>query len=120
MADGDYAPDKGNLLAVRAGSPPRVVAKGYKFNHLGVSRCGRFFCCDDWQGTAKIVIGSVRTGRTAVVCESKTSIKGPQYTHPHAYLTPDLKCIIFNSDRSGSPHIHAASVPEGMIEELLA
>ena len=120
MADGDYAPDKGNLLAVRAGSPPRVVAKGYKFNHLGVSRCGRFFCCDDWQGAAKIVIGSVRTGRTAVVCESKALMKGPQYTHPHAYLTPDLKWVIFNSDRSGSPHIHAANVPEEMIEALLA
>ena len=43
---------------------------------------------------------------------------GPQHTHPHAYLTPDLKWIIFNSDSSGSPHVHAASVPEGMIAEL--
>ncbi|MHC4168263.1 MAG: TolB-like translocation protein [Planctomycetota bacterium] len=120
MADGDYSPDKGNLLAVRAGSAPRVVANGYKFNHLGVSRCGGFFCCDDWQGTAKIVIGSIRTGKTAVVCESKASMGGPQNTHPHAYLTPDLKWVIFNSDRSGRPHIHAASVPEGMIEELSA
>jgi len=120
MTDGDYAPDKGNLLAVGAGSAPRVVAKGYKFNHLGVSRCGRFFCCDDWQGTAKIVIGSIRTGKTAVVCASKASMSGPQNTHPHAYLTPDLKWVIFNSDRSGSPQVHAASVPEGMIEGLLA
>jgi hypothetical protein len=117
-ADGDYAPDKGNLLAVRAGSPARIVAKGYKFNHVGVSRCGRFFCCDDWQGTAKIVIGSIRTGRTAVLCESKASMGRPQNTHAHAYLTPDLKWVIFNSDRSGFPHVHAASVPEGMIEEL--
>ena len=119
MAKGDYAPDKGNLLAVRAGSPPRVVAKGYKFNHVGVSRCGRFFCCDDWQGTAKIVIGSIRTGKTAVVCESRASMSGPQNTHPHAYLTPDLKWVVFNSDRSGFPHVHAASVPDGMIEGLL-
>ncbi|MCH7558921.1 MAG: hypothetical protein IIB56_15920 [Planctomycetes bacterium] len=41
-----------------------------------------------------------------------------QNTHPHAYLTPDLKWVIFNSDRSGFPHVHAASVPEGIIEEL--
>ncbi|MHC4435043.1 MAG: TolB-like translocation protein, partial [Planctomycetota bacterium] len=100
MAEDDYAPDKGNLIAVRAGSPARIVAKGYKFNHLGVSRCGRFFCCDDWQGSAKIVIGSIRTGKTAVVCESKASMGRPQNTHPHAYLTPDLKWVIFNSDRS--------------------
>jgi len=118
MAGDDYAPEKGNLLAVRSGSPPRTVAGGYKFNHLGVSRCGRFFCCDDWQGAAKIVIGSIETGKTAVVCESKASMGRPQYTHPHAYLTPDLKWVVFNSDRSGSPHIHAASVPDGMIEKL--
>ncbi len=119
MADEDYAPQKGNLLAVRAGAPARVVAKRYKFNHVGVSRCGRFFCCDDWQGTAKLVIGSIQSGKTAVVCESKTSMGSAQNTHSHAYLTPDLKWVIFNSDRSGFPHVHAASVPEGIIEELL-
>jgi hypothetical protein len=118
MADEDYEPHKGNLLAVSAGAPARMVAKGYKFNHVGVSRCGRFFCCDDWQGTAKLVIGSIQSGKTAVVCESKTSMGSAQNTHPHAYLTPDLKWVIFNSDRSGFPHVHAASVPEGMIEEL--
>jgi len=114
----DYAPEKGNLLAVRAGAPARVVAKGYKFNHVGVSRCGRFFCCDDWQGSFKVVIGSIRTGKTAVVCESKTSPSRSQNTHPHAYLTPDLKWVIFNSNRSGFAHIHAARVPENMMEQL--
>jgi hypothetical protein len=114
----DYAPPKGNLLAVGAGSAARVVAKDYRFNHVGVSRCGRFFCCDDWQENYKLVIGSIRTGKTAVVCESKTSPSDAQNTHPHAYLTPDLKWVIFNSNRSGFPHIHAASVPEGMIAEL--
>ncbi len=118
MAEEDYEPYKGNLLAVRAGTPARVLAKGYKFNHVGVSRCGRFFCCDDWQGTAKLVIGSISSGRTAVVCESKTSRSGAQNTHPHAYLTPDLKWVIFNSDRNGFPHVHAASVPDSILEKL--
>ena len=113
-------PDKGNLQPVRSGSSLRTVAKGYKFNHLGVSRCERFSCCDDWQETAKIVVGSILTGITTVVCQSKASMGSPQYTHPHAYLTPDLKWIIFNSDRSGSPHVHDASVRQGMIEELSA
>jgi len=117
-ARGEYAPEKGNLLGVRAGQAPRVVARGYRFNHVGVSRCGRFFCCDDWRGTCKLVIGSTRTGRTAVVCRSRASMGRPQNTHPHAYLTGDLKWVVFNSDRSGFPHIHAASVPEGMIERL--
>jgi hypothetical protein len=118
-AGGDYAPQKGNLLGVRAGEPARVVAKGYRFAHVGVSRCGRLFSCDDWQGAFAIVIGSNETGRTAVVCESKSAPTRSQNTHPHPYLTPDLKWVVFNSNRSGFPHVYAASVPEGMIEELL-
>jgi hypothetical protein len=117
-ASGDYAPEKGNLLGVRAEGPARVVAKGYRFNHVGVSRCGRFFCCDDWRGSYKVVIGSVATGKTAVVCDSKTSPTSAQNTHPHAYLTPDLKWVIFNSNRSGFPHVQAARVPGGMIRDL--
>ena len=117
-ASGDFAPEKGNLLGVRAGAPARVVARGYRFAHVGVSRCGRFFCCDDWRGTYKLVIGSTKTGRTAVVCESKTKPARAQNTHPHPYLVPDLKWVIFNSNRSGHPHIYAASVPEGMIEGI--
>jgi hypothetical protein len=115
----DYAPEQGNLLGVRAGRPARVVAKGYRFAHVGVSRCGRLFSCDDWQGAFKLVIGSNETGKTAVVCESKSSPTRSQNTHPHPYLTPDLKWVIFNSNRSGFPHVYAASVPEGMVEELL-
>jgi len=88
--------------------------------HVGVSRCGRLFSCDDWQGAFKLVIGSNATGETAVVCESKSSPARSQNTHPHPYLTPDLKWVIFNSNRSGFPHVYAASVPEGMVEGLLA
>ncbi|MFH1924323.1 MAG: hypothetical protein ABIP48_31105 [Planctomycetota bacterium] len=118
-ASGDYAPEKGNLLGVRASQPARVVAKGYRFAHVGVSRCGRLFSCDDFQGAYRLVIGSNQTGKMAVVCESKSAPTGSQNTHPHPYLTPDLKWVIFNSNRSGFPHIYAASVPEGMIEEVL-
>ena len=117
-ASGDYAPDRGNLLAVRPGSPPRVAASGYRFNHVGVSRCGRVFSCDDWQTPYRIVIGSTQNGRRRVVCESRTRPDRSQNTHPHAYLTPDLKWVIFNSNRSGFPHVYAASVPEGMIADL--
>jgi len=119
-ASGDYAPEQGNLLGVRDGEPARVVAKGFRFNHVGVSRCGRLFSCDDWQGTFQVVIGSTQTGKTAVVCESKTSPGRGQNTHPHAYLTPDLKWVIFNSNRSGFPHVYAASVPEGLVDDLTA
>ena len=98
---------------------PRTVSGGYRFNHVGVSRCGRFFCCDDFQGSHKLVIGSIASGKSAVVCESHTSPNRSQSSHAHGYLTPDLRWVIFNSNRTGFAHIYAASVPEGMIEQLL-
>jgi len=116
-ASGDFASEKGNLLAVGAGQPARVVSSGYRFSHVGTSFCGRFFSCDDGP-TGDVVIGSIRTGKNAVVCHSESSFGRAQNTHPHPYLTPDLKWVIFNSDRSGEPQIHAATVPEGMIKEL--
>lgn len=97
-----------------------MIGRGHRFNHVGVSRCGRLFCCDDWQPPFRIVIGSTKTGKSAVVCESKTEPSRSQNTHPHAYLTPDLKWVIFNSNRSGRAHVYAARVPEGMAQGLLS
>jgi hypothetical protein len=119
-ASGEFAPDKGNLLAVRAGGSPRVVARGYRFNHLGASRCGRIFWADDWQPPYKIVIGSTTGQRAAVVCESRTEPTRSQNTHPHPYVTPDLKWVIFNSNRSGPAHIYAARIPDDMLANVSA
>jgi len=116
-ASDDYAAEKGNLLGVRAGKPARVVSRGYRYSHVGTSVCGKFFSCDDG-ATGDVIIGSNRTGKNAVVCHSESSFGRAQNTHPHPYLTPDLKWVIFNSDRGGVPQIHAATVPDGMIEEL--
>jgi hypothetical protein len=117
-ASGDQSVGRGNLLGVRSGEPARVISTGHLYAHVGASVCGRFFCCDDFT-TGDIVIGSIKTGKNAVVCHSESSlIPGQQNTHPHPYLTPDLNWVIFNSDRSGEPQIHAATVPDGMIEEL--
>lgn len=117
-ASGEFAPERGNLLGLRAGEPAKVVSKGYAFNHVGVSRCGRYFSCDDWRPPYRLIVGSIATGRSAVLCDAETSPTGSQSTHPHAYLTPDRRWLIFNSNRKGHPHIHAASVPEGLLEGL--
>ena len=114
----DYTPEKGNLLGVRAGEHPRVVATGYRFNHLGASPCGRFFFCDDWQAESKLLAGSVKTGKVTVICEAHTSMGTLQNTHAHSYLSPDLKWLVFNSDQSGRSQIHVAAAPKEIIENL--
>jgi hypothetical protein len=117
-AQDDFAAEKGNLLRIRPGQPAQAVGKGYVFNHVNVSRCGRYFCCDDWRDKTKLVIGSLRTGRKVEVCESGASRSREPNTHPHAYLTPDLTWVIFNSDRTGEPHVYAARVPGPLIKQL--
>ena len=118
-ASGNFAPDQGNLLAIRAGGDPRVVARAYRFNHIGASRCGKLFSADDWQGAYKLVIGSTAGGKWAEVCESKTKPTRDQSSHPHPYLPPDLKWLIFNSTRSGPAHLYAARLPEALVAGLV-
>lgn len=119
-AQGTFEAAQGNLLVVRAGQPARVIARGYDFNHCGASRCGRIVWADDWKPPYRIVVAAVRTGRATVICESKTNATNFQNSHAHPYVTPDLKWVIFNSTRTGSPHIHAARIPEKTMEPLLA
>jgi Tol biopolymer transport system component len=95
----------------------RVVAKGYYFSHPNASRDGRFFVSDELP-SGRVVVGSFRTGRTQVLCESGSSFGRPQYTHPHPYLSPDNRWVVSNSDRTGIPHVFAARVPDGLLESL--
>jgi hypothetical protein len=120
-ARGDYAPDKGNLIAVKAsGETRRVGIPGVQVNHVGTTPDGRFFSVDDWRGASKLIIGSNKTGKSAVICEARTSMSKSQDTHGHPYLSPDAKWLVFNSDRSGQPQIHAASVPDAVTTDILS
>jgi hypothetical protein len=93
----------------------RVIGQGWQACHVNASRDGRYFVTDTWrEGT--LVVGSIRTGRFRTLCESGASLGGPQYTHPHPWLTPDSRWVVFTSDRTGVPHVYAARVPEGLLE----
>jgi hypothetical protein len=112
--------EEGNLFILRPGdSEARVVARGYYFDHANASRDGRFFA-SDISPDARIVVGSIVTGKCRILCESGSSLSRPQYTHPHPYLSPDNKWVVFNSDRTGIPHVFVAKVPDGLLEELEA
>jgi len=116
----DQVHDVGNLLRIRPGDEQaRVVASGYYFMHPSASLDGRFFVSDvrDADGVL-LVVGCVETGNTRVLCDSRATLGAPQYTHPHPYFSPDCRWVIFNSDGTGVPHVCAARVPEGFLEEL--
>ena len=112
---------RGNLLAVRPGdASARAIAGGWTYCHPNASKDGRFFVSDAREKGHPIIVGSVRTGRSRVLCDSLASIGRPQYTHPHPYFSPDCRYVIFNSDRDGIPRPYAATVPDGLLEELEA
>jgi hypothetical protein len=111
----------GNLMIAWPGDRgARVVAPGYVWIHVDTSRCGRYFVVDELE-EARIFLGSIRTGKVRQLLATSASLGyGNQYGHPHASFTPDNQFIVFNSDRTGIPHVYAAKIPESFLEELEA
>ena len=116
---GAYAPEAdGNLLTVRAQADARPLTAGYRAGHVGVSRCSDLFSIDDYRPPYRVVIGSTRTGASTVVCEAKTAPTRSQRTHPHPYITPDRKWVVFNSNLSGTAQVYAARLTEELVHSV--
>lgn len=95
----------------------RCLWKGLLFNHISVSSDGQYFVTDD-MSNSRLYIGSIETGRMLPFCESGASFGGPQYSHPHAYMTPDNARVVFNSDRTGLAQVWCAEIPDGFLAAL--
>jgi hypothetical protein len=95
----------------------RRIWKNVGFSHISASTDGRFFVTDDYR-SAKIYVGDIASGRMLPLCDTGSSFGGPQYTHPHPYMTPDARFVIFNSDRTGLAQVWAAEIPRGFLESL--
>lgn len=108
----------GNLVTIGEGDArPTIIARGHSFGHPNASRDGRFWV-SDVTPSGDIYVGSIRTGRMRLLCRSGSSFGSPQYTHPHPCFSPDAKTVLFNSDRTGLGQIHAARLPDGLLDGL--
>ena len=105
-----------HLLAPGA-EKSRVLWKGIDFSHVSASNDGKYFISDHWPNGV-IYVGSLTNGRLLPLCNSGASCNAPQHTHTHAYMTPDNKFVIFNSDRSGLGQVWAAKLPPGFLQIL--
>lgn len=114
----DYDYGKGPIVTVKPGGPAREVCAPWQMNHIGSVPSGRIFCADTFEPD-EIIIGSPYTNKSSVVCAAQTSYQRRPYdAHPHAYISPDLKWVVFNSDRSGGPQIYCAEIPSEVVAEL--
>jgi Tol biopolymer transport system component len=112
--------DNGNEIHISAPGEEQsqLLWNGMSFDHLSVSQDGKYFVTDD-MSNSRIYVGSLETGRLLPLCDSGASFgHSTQYTHPHAYMTPDNKRIIFNSDRTGTAQVWCVDVPQGFLEAL--
>jgi len=115
----------GNLLSVAPGDKkPSVVTESPHFlNHVSASKCGNYFVADtlsEDRSKFLIVMGSIKTGRHRVLCDTGTSVSVDfaDWSHVHPYLTADNKRVIFNSDRTGVPQVYAAGVDPDFLKSL--
>ena len=128
--DGDGA--TGNFFTALPGDAEATPfpAPQHRFNHVNVSRCGRYFVCDsvpgsmyDEQGILRnpcLVIGNLQTNKyRTLVHDTGGCAGGGQHQHPHAYITADNRNVIYNAQPGDSPtQVYAARVPEGFLESL--
>lgn len=106
------------IYQVRLGDKTaRIVAEGKLFNHLAASDEGRYFIGDDHE-TGRIYIGNIATGKYLGLCDSHTRQGVCQYSHVHAYMTPDNAWIIFTSIVTGIAQVYAARIPDGFLNQL--
>lgn len=124
---GEFHPSctEGNLFTARPGDEKPTVfpTPNHRFNHLCVSRCGRYFVCDCYgrgitEPTA-LVIGNFETGKHRTLLQDcQSSGGGAQYTHAHAYLTADNRHVIYNADPRGITHVFKAELPDDFLANL--
>jgi len=99
---------------------PTIVCKTpVRFGHVSVSRCGNFWIGDAGsEEGVPLYVGRFGSGECRRLLNSHTEHDGTQASHTHPYLTADNRWIIYGSNRSGTPQVHGARVPEEFLASL--
>ena len=99
---------------------PRLIAKGGHFWHAAGTTDGNWVVSDtNWPDIGLILVNA-QTGLWAPLCHAGASEGHPQWSHPHPMFSPDGRCVVFNSDRTGIGQVYAAEVPEDLRKQLSA
>ncbi len=90
----------------------KIIAQGKNFWHASPSKDGKWIVADSNWPDEGIYIIQVSTGKMKSLCYPKSSEGHAQWTHPHPFFSPDGKMVVFNSDRTGIPHVYLAKISD--------
>jgi hypothetical protein len=117
-------PDGTLFTAAPGEKQPRCFrAPEHFFNHVSVSKCGRYFICDSYPegvpGRTAIVVGNLNTGTyRELLRDCKATSGGPACSHAHPYMTADNKHVIYNADPHLIGQVYMARLADGFLESL--
>lgn len=109
--------DRAIYLARPGADKPTCLWRGFNFSHISVSQDGKYFVVDDLTN-GRLYVGNIANRRMLPLCDTGASCGYPQYAHPHAYLMPGNRHVIFNSDATGLAQVWAADVPPEFLQAL--
>jgi hypothetical protein len=95
----------------------------HAFQHIGVSRCGRYFVAESYAagipGPVPLIVGHFESGRyRPLLTDCRASGGASAVSHPHAYFTADNRHVIYNADPTMIGHVYAARVPDDFLKSL--
>ncbi|MDA1139535.1 MAG: hypothetical protein O3B01_13225 [Planctomycetota bacterium] len=125
---------EGNLVIASPGDDKPVVfpAPNHGFYHVSISKCGRYFVCDDFMdfearglasrnsGPVRIVIGNLESRKCRPLLQDCQAygIAGSSRFEPDPYFTADNRYVIYNASPFGTMQVFAAEVPEEFMRRL--
>lgn len=95
----------------------RTLTQGRYFWHSSASRDAQWIVADTNWPREGIFLLHVPTGTVTFVCDPLSSCSHPQWTHPHPSLSPSMKYVLFNSDRTGLGQAYLAELPPEFLEQ---
>lgn len=110
---------RGILVAAPGDTKPVLLVQGPpNFWHPGCDPAGNWIVSDSSAPDDGLYLICVATGRYCRLARSNSDIGHSQWTHPHPSVSPDAKYVLFNSTRTGVPHVYVAEIPEQMKTKL--
>lgn len=107
------------LVAAPGDSKPSLLAAGPpNFWHPGCDPAGQWIVSDSSNPDDGLHLLCVATGRLCRLARSNSDNGHAQWTHPHPSVSPGAKYVLFNSTRTGVPHVYIAEIPSAMKEKL--